>query len=836
MKKIFSFLAAMMLLVSSASATTIYCKMDKAWWTADGAAVGIYTWDTLGVKAAEWPGVRMTPVDGQAGVWSYDLNLDAYKQCIFTRVNANGDIADWGAKTKDLTIPTDGKNLFTITNEEATWGDPGCDGVWSVYGAAEMTAVYNWSKEAAEQVGTTVLGASGVEISTVKIHTNTDAVNAIKFGSSYVYADGKWIAIKPAQGGFKAGDVLNVAVVFNNADDTKYCMADVYAADGATRLWRSDSASTINGRTSAAEPIVQAYTLESDQDSLLIGRYGNTGMFITLLTVARAEGGDTPEPVNPIVETYFATGDGWSADTESSAVWDAEAQKVTVNIALDKVAQWQAQVKYQGIASEPGKFYHVGLKMKANSAISGVTIKWEDNTGILQENASVALEANTEFVYNVPSVASNAAGNGILVLDFGYAKAGNVIEIYDLVIEEIPAPTVNLEDGYYILGLNGWTIYDLTAADKFAANGETAGEYVITKTLAANQEFKVVAVANNELGVWYPAEAGNYVVDLAHAGEKAIYFRPDYQGGEGWYAGCIYIAANEAPVNPIDHVYFATGSGWDADNESKAEWDPETGKITVTLALEKVAAWQGQVFVNAVHAEVGKCYNFGVKMKANKNMTGVTIKWQENNNDPIMVSEINTLSLTANEEFVYFKGQIPGQEGNGMLVYDFGFAEAGTIVEIYDLVIEDTTCAAPVEAAYYLAGSMNGWNDAVNNPTYKFTVNPENEAEYIYTMTLAAGDEFKVVKVENGTETWMPDGMGNNYVVDAAHAGEKTIYFRPDGQGGEGWHYGYIYVPANTEAIDNTAAEVKAVKTVINGQLVIIKGDKIYNAVGTQIR
>lgn len=146
----------------------------------------------------------------------------------------------------------------------------------------DESIVYNWNT-----VGTTVLGGNSVEVSTVKIHTNTDAVDAIKFGSSYVYADGKWAAIKPAEGTFKAGDTLKVALCFSNADDTKYAQVDLRAADGNTRIWLSDSASTINGRTSAADPIVQKYVLAADQDSLLFGRYGNTTMFVTSLQVVR---------------------------------------------------------------------------------------------------------------------------------------------------------------------------------------------------------------------------------------------------------------------------------------------------------------------------------------------------------------------------------------------------------------------------------------------------------------------------------------------------------------------------------------------------------------------
>ncbi len=144
MKKIFSLLIAAILGISSAFATTIYCKMDKSWWTINEfqqpAAVGIYTWNDGGDAKAAWPGERMTPVEGQEGVWSFDLDLTTYHMCIFTRVNAEGDIADWGAKSGDLIIPTDGKNLFTITSDEPVWGDPGVVGVWSVYGVEPAPA------------------------------------------------------------------------------------------------------------------------------------------------------------------------------------------------------------------------------------------------------------------------------------------------------------------------------------------------------------------------------------------------------------------------------------------------------------------------------------------------------------------------------------------------------------------------------------------------------------------------------------------------------------------------------------------------------------------------
>ena len=82
----------------------------------------------------------MTKVEGEANMWSVDIDTDKYKKIIFTRVNGSGAVLDWGAKTHDLTIPTDGKNLFTLGTTEV-WGGSGASGTWSTY-APEAPKTY----------------------------------------------------------------------------------------------------------------------------------------------------------------------------------------------------------------------------------------------------------------------------------------------------------------------------------------------------------------------------------------------------------------------------------------------------------------------------------------------------------------------------------------------------------------------------------------------------------------------------------------------------------------------------------------------------------------------
>ena len=141
---------------------------------------------------------------------------------------------------------------------------------------------------------------------------------------------------------------------------------------------------------------------------------------------------------------------------------------------------------------------------------------------------------------------------------------------------------------------------------------------------------------------------------------------------------------------------------------------------------------------------------------------------------------------------------------------------------------------------YYLVGIFNhvaAWDPVKEK---KLSENELNPGEYYIAATLVAEDSLKVVYVEDeAVKTWYgvdvtetnPNG---NYIVDANHAGEKTVWFNPTRQ--EAWA-GHIFVePNGTVGITNTEAEAKAVKTLRNGILVIEKNGKAYNVIGLQIR
>ena len=109
------------------------------------------------------------------------------------------------------------------------------------------------------------------------------------------------------------------------------------------------------------------------------------------------------------------------------------------------------------------------------------------------------------------------------------------------------------------------------------------------------------------------------------------------------------------------------------------------------------------------------------------------------------------------------------------------------------LYVTDDVEETPAEVSYYLVGNFNNWT---KSDDYKLTPNAAAEGEYTISVTLAKGEEIKITSSEGD---WYPTGMNNNYVVKVDSDDPRTLYFRPDGQGGEGWYEGFFFLENDEE-------------------------------------
>ena len=401
---------------------------------------------------------------------------------------------------------------------------------------AEMAVIY----DLAAGIGSTIL--NGAEVANVKIHTNTDEISAIKFSSS-----AHRLAIKPAEGAFQAGDSVFIAVCFNNSDDTKQAQIRVYAADGTTQIF--ESAQGVNGRTSADDPVVQAFALEAAQDSILFARQGNTATYITFLKAVRAEGGIEPQPQECDWDAIDFLGDGSpeQAFANQFKICKAGEQPNVVNI------------QKPGFAAESG--IYVSFPSAEFGEISLAEGQYViDGAGMVlycsaftQEYTEVTVNCqNQDIVFTVYN-----AKAGVVPAEHSYTVAGSSADLFGTTWD--PANTANdmikLEDGTY-----KWEMTEVTLP-------------------AGSIEFKVC-----EDHAWthcYPAE--NYSMSISEAG---IYTITITYNPEGNVVAGDALKTGDAQVDPVVSI-AGSMNGWNTSADVMVLADD---KATASLTLSLTAA------------------------------------------------------------------------------------------------------------------------------------------------------------------------------------------------------------------------------------------------------
>lgn len=780
---------------------TVYCKMTYSWWTDGSAAVGAYAWKEGGEANAVWPGVKMSAVEGQMGVWTIDLDTTKYDKVIFTRLKGDGT-EYWGAKTDDQLIPSDDKDLFTITSSEAQWDNDGkkAAGTWSKY-VPETPAKFYIVGDSALVTDAGFAGKAW-NPDAIKSETDTFTMN-LKAGVDYqlkITTDGTWGTVKgynkltKVAAGLKDldGDNHNIGFKLNEAGEVKVVYTDkvfellgdffveipakfyitgdsalVTDAGAPGKAWNPDAIKsetdtftlknlkagqeyilklTLNG-TWEGENNIKGYNELTEKTPGLkdVSDDHNIGFKLNEAGDVQVIYKDGETPVfklvgNFVVEIphYFIAGTMTNWKDEMVELLPLEEKTDSLGVALNlkadslylyKIVRVQgtdtawyglegdATMEYGnstgwyiyksegdknqknvGLQTTKEGDYPVTLVIKEDQLIVSVVIpkpdtkyyaKYADKAGewnwkLLTEKEGKWLTDTIVYYGGGMNIHSAAEGDGKYFAEIaGVAEKDTAYFSFNpedstLVATVVGAYVVPIaEDGYYLVGtFNDWTP---SAAYMFVANELKPGEFVLTTTLAVDDEFKVIKSEGGNF-TWYPAEGDNFVVMACYAGEKTMYFNPIVQDGWSLLGG---------------HLYM---------------------------------------------------------------------------------------------EYTFKPG-------------------------------------------YYLVGSMTSW---LPKEQYWFGDYMLSE-EYQLETVLEEGWQIKVAKLEGNGEVYeyFPDGEGTHYTVDAAHAGAVIVYFRNLGYTEWAAFGGYIYIqPKSPSDIENTTVDGAAVKILRDGQILIIKGEKTYNALG----
>ena len=235
--------------------------------------------------------------------------------------------------------------------------------------------------------------------------------------------------------------------------------------------------------------------------------------------------------------------------------------------------------------------------------------------------------------------------------------------------------------------------------------------------------------------------------------------------------------------------YYAHGDGWEGYNAEDISYTNEGNKkFVVTLPHESNQRWQAQFQLQnlgGVSTQAGKNYDFSIKLKANQDLNSATVKLTDATDDTNFYFD-EVIPLEGDTEYLLVKSNMEGKDIDLLhLVFDFGGCQAGTIVEITDMVLKDHTyddgAGQPDEGGQ--GGGEGGgaakfdWNyDSASN-LWK-AVDDESMLSGL-GYYFAAGDDWHAIEYTEAThngDAWeltLPEELGKNQWQGQFHIDTK---------------------------------------------------------------
>ena len=264
-----------------------------------------------------------------------------------------------------------------------------------------------------------------------------------------------------------------------------------------------------------------------------------------------------------------------------------------------------------------------------------------------------------------------------------------------------------------------------------------------------------------------------------------------WMGNAKNFAGATKEEAEAALAKPVEYeyVYFVDNQGWGKVNIYT--WTPEVGTwpgVAMTKETEQLAGYD----VYSYKAEKGTSFG-GVIFNNGSGVQTGDLKW------------------TAGKYYVK----------------DGWYTKEEAIEKLSGPV-------TPPVITYVLMGVADDWTTGI-----ALTVNPDNANEYVLLgQEIAEGDAVKVVTLTDGVATawcgnvdpasaaYTADDMGNIVLAP----GKYNFYFKVKED------LIYIAKVGPTTGVENTIVSEQPVKIVRNGQVFILKGNKMFNIMGQQVK
>lgn len=214
------------------------------------------------VSAKAGAGGSVSIKNGSSEAVTSGSEVEANTSLTFTATPSEGyEFVNW----------TDASNTEVSTNATYTT---------TVSAAISLTANFKAKTPVTPTEGEVIYDFTN-SVGTTNVGTNCTSTNGIiTFSSNFSAKDGKYITIKPNNGGFKAGDVITLKGYCNSKNLSGVI---IYSDVNGSSIFKSNILAKF-----AAGGSEFTYTIEKDCDALYLGRYGGGTTCLTSLQVERS--------------------------------------------------------------------------------------------------------------------------------------------------------------------------------------------------------------------------------------------------------------------------------------------------------------------------------------------------------------------------------------------------------------------------------------------------------------------------------------------------------------------------------------------------------------------
>ena len=137
------------------------------------------------------------------------------------------------------------------------------------------------------------------------------------------------------------------------------------------------------------------------------------------------------------------------------------------------------------------------------------------------------------------------------------------------------------------------------------------------------------------------------------------------------------------------NMFFWYAPGW--SQIADPGFEANGNDYTITLPEATTDQWQAQVAFKTTNISTSAAHNydFSCILNSNKDLNGVTVKLVMDGDDNVFYFA-DRIDLKAGEDYIFWKSDMPGIDMERVnLFFDFGGCQAGTIVNISNIVLKD---------------------------------------------------------------------------------------------------------------------------------------------------